>query len=64
MSSFFLDVESFGKSRADSAVRFLLELNPDVSGEAIVDHPDSLLSTDPKYFNQFTIVIGCHLSER
>ncbi|CAL8097439.1 unnamed protein product [Orchesella dallaii] len=63
-NNFFLDVDSLNKSRAECAVRLLLELNADVAGEAIADHPDSLLNTDPKFFNRFTVVIGCHLGER
>ncbi|ODN03883.1 putative protein-activating enzyme E1 regulatory subunit [Orchesella cincta] len=63
-SNFFLDADSLNKSRAECALRLLSELNADVAGEAIADHPDSLLNTDPKFFNRFTVVIGCHLGER
>ncbi len=31
--NFFLDEESLGKSRAESCVKLLQELNPDVRGE-------------------------------
>jgi len=33
--NFFLDEESLGKSRAESCVKLLQELNPDVKGESI-----------------------------
>lgn len=37
--NFFLEAESLGKSRAQEAVRLLQELNPDVTGHAVV-HED------------------------
>jgi molybdopterin/thiamine biosynthesis adenylyltransferase len=41
--SFFYAVEDIGRPRAESAVEHLLEMNPDVKGEAFVLPPNELL---------------------
>lgn len=53
-----------GKSRAEYTTKLLLELNPDVNGEAIEEHPETLLKQNPNFFNHFGVVIGCHLDEK
>lgn len=62
--SFFLDVESCGKSRAQVATQLLLELNPDVRGDYVDENVDQLLENSPDFFNNFTVVIGTSLIER
>lgn len=62
--SFFLDQDSLGKSRAEYTTKLLLELNTDVNGEAIEEHPEMLLKQNPNFFNHFSVVIGCQLDEK
>ena len=64
LNSFFLEAESLGKNRGESARQFLLELNPDVSGEAIDNHSENILEQDPNFFNTFSVVIGSELTEK
>ena len=47
--NFFLDEESLGKSRSESCVRLLQELNPDVQGHwDHVGHTFYFLASHPK----------------
>ncbi len=62
--SFFLDQDSLGKSRAEYTTKLLLELNPDVNGEAVEEHPESLLKQNPNFFNRFTVVVACQIDEK
>lgn len=62
--SFFLDVDSCGKSRAQVATQLLLELNPDVRGDYVDEDVEQLLENSADFFNCFTVVIGSSLSER
>jgi len=64
VNSFFLDADSYGKNRASCTVQYLLDLNVDVYGEAIEEHPETLLKQNPGFFNQYSCVIGSQLSER
>jgi amyloid beta precursor protein binding protein 1 len=62
--SFFLDAESYGKSRAQVATQLLLELNPDVRGDYVDENIDQLLENSPDFFSNFTVIIGTSLTER
>ncbi|PSN45360.1 NEDD8-activating enzyme E1 regulatory subunit [Blattella germanica] len=62
--NFFLDSDSYGKSRAEISTQLLLELNPDVRGDYVDENIDQLLENSPDFFNNFTVVIGTALSER
>ncbi|KAJ8686158.1 hypothetical protein QAD02_021952 [Eretmocerus hayati] len=63
-SNFFLEADSTGKSRAEVTTQLLLELNPDVSGDFIDEGPEQLLNNSPDFFNNFSIVIACSISEK
>merc|ERR1712080_336628 len=63
-SNFFLDSNSVGKSKAESACQLLQELNPDTLGNHIGQDPIELLESNPGFFEDFTIVICSRLSER
>ncbi|ELT96932.1 hypothetical protein CAPTEDRAFT_19394 [Capitella teleta] len=63
-NNFFLDKDSIGKSRAHAATEFLLELNEDVNGDFIEESVDNLLQNNPTFFNNFTVVIACGLTEK
>lgn len=63
-TSFFLDAESVGKSRAQVATQMLLELNPDVRGDYIDEGPEQILENSPDFFNSFTVVVATSLLEK
>lgn len=62
--SFFMDVDSIGKSRAEIATQFLLELNPDVQGDYVDENPLQLFEDNPHFFSGFNAVITTGVSER
>ena len=63
-SNFFLDPDSVGKPKAESACELIQELNPDTVGSYKVEDPIHLLETDPAAFADFTVVVCSRLSER
>ncbi|XP_066589037.1 NEDD8-activating enzyme E1 regulatory subunit [Prorops nasuta] len=63
-ANFFLDVDSVGKSRAQTATQMLLELNPDVRGDYIDEEPEQILYSSPDFFNSFTVVMATSLTEK
>ncbi|KAH6564511.1 hypothetical protein BASA50_001474 [Batrachochytrium salamandrivorans] len=62
--NFFLDTVSIGKSRSESLVYFLGELNDDVIGKAVVRCPSEIISSSPEFFNQFSLVIATEICEK
>ncbi|KAL4234507.1 NEDD8-activating enzyme E1 regulatory subunit [Mactra antiquata] len=63
-NNFFLTKDSIGQSRAKFATEYLSELNEDVSGDFMEEHPESLLESNSDFFSQFTIVVATNLCER
>ncbi|CAG5097669.1 Similar to Nae1: NEDD8-activating enzyme E1 regulatory subunit (Rattus norvegicus) [Cotesia congregata] len=63
-ANFFLDSESFGKSRAQVATQMLVELNSDVKGDYIDEELDQILENDPEYFTKFSVVVATSLTEK
>ncbi|XP_071957729.1 NEDD8-activating enzyme E1 regulatory subunit-like [Antedon mediterranea] len=63
-NNFFLSQDSIGKSRAQVATELLLELNNDVTGNAVEESPEQILENNPEYLKSFTIVIVTSLVER
>ncbi|XP_017879127.1 NEDD8-activating enzyme E1 regulatory subunit isoform X1 [Ceratina calcarata] len=63
-TSFFLEADSAGKSRAQVATQMLLELNSDVRGDYIDEEPEQILSNNPDFFNNFTVVVATSLVEK
>lgn len=59
-----MDVDSIGKSRAEIATQFLLELNPDVQGDYVDENPLQLFEDNPHFFSGFNAVITTSVSER
>ncbi|SCZ96749.1 BZ3500_MvSof-1268-A1-R1_Chr4-1g06682 [Microbotryum saponariae] len=57
-NNFFLDPTSLGKNRAEQVTQFLLEMNSDVKGEAIVEDLSSLLSTSPEALEKYSLFIA------
>ncbi|XP_031558271.1 NEDD8-activating enzyme E1 regulatory subunit-like [Actinia tenebrosa] len=60
-NNFFLEKDSLGKSRAECATEFLLELNADVSGDFIEEAPERLLENNKEFFKSFAVVIATQL---
>lgn len=63
-SSFFLEPSSVGQSRAKCTASLLRELNPDVSGDAVDENVEQLLTTNLEFFKTFDLVIGTALTEK
>jgi amyloid beta precursor protein binding protein 1 len=53
-----VDAKSVGQSRAKTVCGFLQELNDSVKANFVEENPDTLISTDPSFFSQFTLVIA------
>nr|VDD59497.1 unnamed protein product [Brassica oleracea] len=63
-NNFMVDDErSVGQSKAKSVCAFLQELNDSVRATFIEENPDTLISTNPFFFSQFTLVIATQLVE-
>eukprot|EP01084_Bolivina_argentea_P155493 270965_1 len=60
-NNFFVTQDDVGKKRAKVVSEWLLEMNPDVSGEAICRNYIELINTDLNYFKQFNIVLSTQL---
>lgn len=58
--NFFVTKSDLGKPRADVVKTYLLELNPDVQGESIIQSIPSTLS-NPSFFQAYTLIIACQL---
>ncbi len=61
--NFFVSSDHVGKSRSQVAMTLLQELNSDVKGNFIDENFETVLSTDPNFFPQFTVVIASDLDE-
>lgn len=53
-----VDAKSVGQSKAKSVCAFLQELNDSVNARFIEENPDTLITTNPSFFSQFTLVIA------
>ncbi|CEM23995.1 unnamed protein product [Vitrella brassicaformis CCMP3155] len=62
--NFFVEMQDVGHSRAKAALKHLLELNPDVKGEAVQQSVTSLLEKDEGFFQQFTLIIAAQTPQR
>ena len=57
------DERSVGQSKAKSVCAFLQELNDSVKATFIEENPDTLISTNPFFFSQFTLVIATQVHD-
>ncbi|XP_010475191.1 PREDICTED: NEDD8-activating enzyme E1 regulatory subunit AXR1 [Camelina sativa] len=62
-NNFMVDLKSVGQSKAKSVCAFLQELNDAVKAKFIEENPDTLITTNPSFFSQFTLVIATQLVE-
>lgn len=62
--SFFVDNGSIGNYRGEVTLHNLLELNPDVHGTFVEQPLEEILSNQPDFFNNFTVVIATTICER
>ena len=62
-SNFFVIADQIGSNRGEVALSLLKELNSEVIGKTINDNYDSVLTTNPEFFSQFSSVVATELSE-
>ncbi len=62
-SNFFVTANAVGKFRAEVAVELLVELNTEVRGNFIEDSVESLLDSNPNFFDTFTLVVATDIPE-
>eukprot|EP01050_Picozoa_sp_SAG11_P022329 SAG11_NODE_4196_length_2020_cov_1.121291_3_plen_219_part_00 len=63
-NNFFVEEKNLGQSRAKVVAELLQELNEDVDGNKFVEQdPEELISSNPAFFDTFTVVIATQLSE-
>ncbi|KAL1220435.1 NEDD8-activating enzyme E1 regulatory subunit AXL [Cardamine amara subsp. amara] len=62
-NNFMVDAKSVGESKAKCVCTFLQELNDAVNAKFVEESPETLISTDPSFFSQFTLVMATQLVE-
>jgi NEDD8-activating enzyme E1 regulatory subunit len=63
-NNFFLTQDEIGKSRAETTLNHLLELNEDVQGSFLHEAPEKYISNkDESFFKQFKLVIAWDVSD-
>eukprot|EP01083_Nonionella_stella_P124561 376212_1 len=60
-NNFFVTQDDVGKKRAQVVSEWLLEMNPDVSGSAVIKNYVDIIQNDLDYFKQFNIVLATQL---
>ena len=63
-NNFLVESSSLGQPRAKVVCELLSELNEAVAGSYIEESPDSLLSSNPDFLSQFTLVIATQMKEQ
>jgi len=64
-NNFFVRAGDLGRQRAEAVKRTLHELNPDDTNvNCKIDNVDTLISSNPKFFEGFTLVVGTQLSRK
>jgi len=63
-NNFFISEDSVGKPRAQVTVALLQELNDLVTGHAVIKSPSQLITQEPDFFKQFSIVVANNLPEQ
>jgi len=63
-NNFFITEGDLGKKRSEAVKSWLLELNPDVNGEAVVAHPADLLRDNPEFLKKFNLIILSETTEK
>eukprot|EP01016_Furgasonia_blochmanni_P023615 TRINITY_DN2548_c0_g2_i5.p1 TRINITY_DN2548_c0_g2~~TRINITY_DN2548_c0_g2_i5.p1 ORF type:complete len:337 (-),score=36.18 TRINITY_DN2548_c0_g2_i5:634-1644(-) len=56
-NNFFVETSRLGQNRAKTTLDMLLEMNPDVQGEAIPENVFTLLNSNPAFFTKFNMII-------
>lgn len=63
-NNFFLTSDTIGQPRGEVATKLLLEMNHEVRGESRQESVDQVLDEEPDFFNNFSLVIACGMSEK
>lgn len=60
-NNFFVTQDDVGEKRAEVVCKWLLEMNPDVKGSALIKDYVDIINSDLSYFDQFNIVLATQL---
>ena len=50
--------------RSQAVCKWLLEINPDVTGSAVVADPKEIIEKDPAFFARFSLIIATQMNEK
>ncbi len=64
IENFFVTADDLGKSKSQVVCKWLLEINPDVNGSAIVADPQDVIDNDPMFFAKFSLIIATQMNEK
>lgn len=64
LENFFVTADDLGKSKSQAVCKWLLEINPDVNGSAIVANPQDVIDNDPMFFAKFSLIIATQMNEK
>ncbi|KAI8984578.1 Appbp1-Uba3-Nedd8, an E1-ubiquitin-like protein complex with Atp [Mycotypha africana] len=62
-NNFFLDKDSTGQSKANSAAALLQELNEDAKVDYLEKNPEVLIDQSPGYFESFSLIIAVNMRD-
>jgi amyloid beta precursor protein binding protein 1 len=57
-NNFLVEAASLGQSRAKCVTALVQELNETVAGSYVEEAPEALIGTNPKFFDDFTLIIA------
>eukprot|EP00898_Chlorokybus_atmophyticus_P005919 jgi/Chlat1/6328/Chrsp44S05896 len=63
-NNFFVSLDNLGDFRAKCVSSLLQELNESVAGRFVEASPESLIDSNPAFFEEFTLVIATQLCEK
>ncbi|XP_018015689.1 NEDD8-activating enzyme E1 regulatory subunit [Hyalella azteca] len=63
-NNLFVSKDSLGKPRGEQLLQCLLEMNPDVRGSLVEQSTEGILSTQPNFFDGFSVVVAVNMHEK
>lgn len=63
-NNFLVEEASLGQSRAKCVTALVQELNETVAGSYVEESPETVISSNPKFFEDFTLIIATQVSNR
>jgi amyloid beta precursor protein binding protein 1 len=61
-NNFLVEEASLGQSRAKCVTALVQELNETVAGSYVEESPETVISSNPKFFEDFTLIIATQVS--